>query len=120
MSPLERSASIAFGDDFATLVSWVRATTPQDSTIVLPPTEAAYVLGNTGIMQYFLMPRTITDCPDSIAAAVCLAGLRGSRTYILGAAGWPPPEAVSADRDYLPITEDLGVYAPQGKTPGDG
>jgi len=113
LSAQERSARLAFGDRFLQYVRFVQQEVPLTATVILPSEADDYILGQVGIMQYFLIPRRVADCPTGIAPAICVAGLGGSDTYILAVESFPPPATALIRRDYLAFDDAWGLFVPR-------
>ena len=109
----ERSALLAFGARFSRFVRFLQQAVPPTATVILPSEADDYVLGQVGIMQYFLIPRRVADCPTGVAPAVCVAGLGGSDTYILAVESFPPPATALRSRDYLAFDDSWGLFVPR-------
>jgi hypothetical protein len=110
---IERSARLAFGDEFAEFIDFVKDQVPLDATVIIPHDETDIVLGNVGIMQYFLLPRAIADCAQGAPLPGCILALGGPDLYILAVDDFPPTEEASRTKDYLPFDDDRGLYIPK-------
>jgi len=110
---LERSAEIAFGSDFAEFMDFLRETVPADAKLVVPSKSLDPVYGDIGLMQYFLRPRRIIDCPAGEGMLPCLQSLTGASTFILAVPDFPPLAQATQRRVYVEYAERLGVYAPR-------
>jgi len=113
LSAQERSARLAFGGGFADYVAFLRAHVPEAATVIIPSEVDDYALGHVGIMQYFLFPRTVADCPSQQLPAECVAGLGGMETYIMGVGAFPPAATALARRDFIAFDSRLGLYVPR-------
>jgi len=111
-SALDRSATLAFGDDIAAYMAFVRGAVPPDAQLVVPPMIDEPVLGNIGLMQYFLLPRHIINCPAGPDLRACVRSMDGPTTYTLRTADFPNPNDVPPDRPLLAFSPEQGVYAP--------
>ena len=109
---LERSITLSFGDDFAAYMGFLMDVVPEEATVVLPPVEIDSTLGNLGLMQYFLYPRRIANCPGEMDFADCAFLYSGERTYILAIADFPPKGAVEINKPYIQFDDRRGLYAP--------
>lgn len=109
-----RSARFAFGDDFAGYVSWLRDTIPAGSRVAIPKEEQGGPFGNLGLMQYFLFPRQIVDCPvDEVEA--CVARMTGPNSYVLAPNDlFPPRDIAHAVRQFHAYDGIRGVFGPPG------
>lgn len=109
---VERGAYIGFGDEFAGNIRFLWSQVPEDARIVLPPLEISSTYGNQGIMQFFLFPRSIVNCPQVKEASACLQTFRGPETYFLSVFGFPNNETAVDNRDLIMFDESFGVYLP--------
>ena len=110
---LERSITLSFGDNFAEYIGFLADVIPEEATVVLPPVEIDSTLGNVGLMQYFLYPRRITNCPGEMDFADCVIMYSGERTYILAIADFPPEGAAETNKPYIQFDDRRGVYEPR-------
>ena len=108
----ERSAVIGFGDGFARYIAFIIERTDEDGFVLLPYRETHEVLGNEGIMQYYLIPRRITNCPLDQQFEECFLTQGGSRTSILSVNGFPPVAIDDGKYLFVPFNEDWGIYVP--------
>jgi hypothetical protein len=116
----ERSARLAFGDEFAEYIRFLEEVVPSDATVIVPPVAVDEVLGNEGIVQYYLFPRRVSNCPRTQPVEPCVAGLTGPDSYILAVGGFPPPEVVEQAKTLVRFDDDRGVYVPRpGLTGGE-
>lgn len=109
---LERSVTLSFGDDFAVYIGFLADVIPEEATVVLPPIALDSTLGNVGLMQYFLYPRRIANCPGGMDFADCAVMYSGERTYILAIADFPPKGAAEINKPYIQFDDRRGLYAP--------
>jgi hypothetical protein len=109
---LERSITLSFGDDFAAYMGFLADIIPEEATVVLPPVEIDSTLGNVGLMQYFLYPRRITNCPGEMDFADCAILYSGERTYLLAIADFPSYSVEEANKVFVQFNDRRGVYAP--------
>ena len=117
-SALDRSAILAFGDEFAAYMTFLRETVPPGAQVVVPPMAKDPVLGNIGLMQYFLLPRPIINCADGPELSACVRSMNGPTTYTLRIADYPNPRDVPPDRRLLASSPERGVYAPPQESSG--
>lgn len=113
---VERSAQIAFGDEFADFMSFVRENVPVTAKLVVPPKGLDPLYGDIGMMQYFLRPRRIIDCPLGVDLAPCIGSLTGKSTYLLAVPGFPPLPEAGLNRHLIAFNGERGVYAPRAPT----
>lgn len=109
---LERSAEIAFGPRFASFIAFLTKVIPPEGRVVVPPMSLELVYGNIGIMQFFLFPRDIVNCPSGPTLSSCISSMKGGSTYILAIGDFPKPEDVPEGKILLRHTENRGVYRP--------
>lgn len=109
---LDRSAEIAFGNEFASYIRYLRETIPEGGRVVLPPMIAEPVYGNVGLMQYFLFPREVVNCPPAPAVSECVRSMHGPRSYILAIGDFPHPSDVPAGKTLMTLADGYGLYVP--------
>ena len=109
----DRSARIAFGDRFGDFIHFVDVEVPPDGRVVIPPMDLDATFGDVGLMQYFLFPREIVNCPSGSELSGCVRSLIGTGTYILHVGGFPSPDDVPLSKEYSPFSTDLGLYSPR-------
>jgi hypothetical protein len=116
----ERSARLAFGDEFAEYIRFIEEVVPSDATVIVPPVTVDEVLGNEGIVQYYLFPRRVSNCPRNQPIEPCIASLTGSHSYILAVGGFPPPDVAEQAKVLVRFDDGRGVYVPRpGLTGGE-
>jgi hypothetical protein len=108
-SRLERSAVLSFGRDFYNSMMFIHHNTPGDAIVVIPPDEVDTVFGNEGLMQYFLFPRRITNCPTQSTLETCMNIFKDREAYMLIVGAYADALESSDDR-YIPHGEDFGLY----------
>jgi hypothetical protein len=108
-----RSAGIAFGDRFAGYVEMLRERIPDQAVVLIPRLNTHEVIGHEGLMQYYLYPRTISNCPRYQPVDVCIQLQQGARTYILHIETFPPSGLVDRSMRYEAFDEAWGVYIPE-------
>jgi hypothetical protein len=107
-----RSASILFGEEYAKYIEFVKAMVPEDGLVIIPKEEQVWNFGNVGLMQYFLFPRKIADCPVE-TLDVCILNLKGENSYILAPDSTYPPRHLAAQvKQFIPFDKDQGLYVP--------
>jgi hypothetical protein len=111
--PLERSARLAFGDSYAGYIRFLRTEVPEDALLVVPPKSLAPEYGDIGLVQYFLAPRRIVDCPAGPDLPQCVASMDGKSTYLLAIPEFPPRDSVPENKVFREYVEGFGVYAPR-------
>lgn len=116
---IERSALFAFGSGFAEYAEFVRQHVPEGATLAIPKESQDAEWGHLGIVQYFMFPRRIIDCPPEEAEA-CVLRLTGESTFILAPNDlFPPRPAAGQVRIYLPFDDRRGLYVPPGAAGAD-
>ena len=111
----ERSAILSFGEDFSTFIYFLNDVIPENATVVIPPFGEEPVLGHEGIIQYFLFPRRITNCPRNMSIEQCTQMYSGENTYIIAVAGFPDRESAAEIKSLLPFDDQRGIYIPKTK-----
>jgi len=114
----ERGARLSFGDEFADYMAFLRANIPEEGRVIVPPLAVDPALGNEGLMQYFLFPRTVINCPQIEEDEACLGAFGGESTYFLYVDGFPSPEIAGRTRALALFKDSLGVFAP-ARVPSD-
>jgi hypothetical protein len=109
---LERSARLAYGNDFSDYVLFLRRTIPDDALVVIPWSRADPVLSEMSFMQYFLFPRRLTNCAEESEWAGCVANFGGAKTYVLAVKTFPPVLGLEDSKTYIPFDETRGVWVP--------
>jgi hypothetical protein len=87
-SALVRSARLSYGDDFAKYVLFARQVHPGGCIVVIRGGGRSR-LSEMPFMQYFLFPRSLTNCP-----AVRMVGVRrygSQQTYLIAVDSLPAP-----------------------------
>lgn len=112
MPALERSGRLAFGDAFWEYIDFIRRTVPEDAIVIIPPEAVDVALGSEGIMQYYLFPRGVSNCPRGEPLEPCILRLTGSNSYILAVPGFPPRAAAEQVKRFLPLDRYRGIYVP--------
>lgn len=115
---IERSALFGFGAEFADYARFIRDQVPEDATLAIPKEVQGGEWGHLGIVQYFMFPRRVVDCPAEEAEA-CVLRLTGESTYILAPnEEFPPRQAAERNRTYLAFDERRGLFVPPGAAEG--
>lgn len=109
---IERSVRIAFGDDFASFVGFLREGVPEDGRLAVPPMDLEPTFGDVGLVQYFLFPRQIVNCPSGDDLPACVRSLTGPRTCILRVGDFPAAEDVPSNKVYIRFDAERGLYCP--------
>ena len=110
---VDRSARLAFGDEFGDFIRFLGAEVPPEGRVVVPPMDIDPTFGDVGLVQYFLFPREIVNCPSGAELPGCIRSLVGTRTFILRVGGFPVAEDVPPSKGYLPFSADWGLYSPR-------
>jgi hypothetical protein len=108
----DRSAVIAFGDRYGDYFKWIRENTPENAVLLIPPLEFDEILGHFGVMQFYFMPRRISDCPREQPWDECIRVQRGQDTFILAVEDFPPNKALENTYSFLRFDEEWGLYLP--------
>jgi hypothetical protein len=111
-SAIERSAEIAFGSNFAGFMAFLQERIPDQALVVLPPMDQEPVFGNVALMQYFLFPREVVNCPSGEALHGCVRSMRGGQSYLIAVGDFPPAEDVPREKTRIRYGESRGLYAP--------
>lgn len=114
-----RSAQLSFGDRFTSYMDFLRTNIPKDARVVIPPLSIDSTYGNQGIVQFFLFPRSIVNCPDVALEAECLSTFDGASTYFLYIDGFPSQGVVGETLNFLQYDHGLGLYSPRDSFLGD-
>ncbi len=113
----ERSSRLAFGDSFSGYIEFLNEIIPEDALVVLPPSEIDSTFGHSGLMQYFLFPRRLTNCPAIDAWPECSVNYQGERTYLLSINGFPPPGIGLELKTFVAFDDRWGLFVPTGSHP---
>ncbi|MEJ2607428.1 MAG: hypothetical protein P8Z41_12230 [Anaerolineales bacterium] len=108
----DRSAVIAFGDRYAEYFAWIRENTPENAVLLIPPADLDEILGHFGVMQFYFIPRRISDCPREQPWGDCIRMQRGRDTFILADKDFPPIKDLERTYSFLRFDEDWGLYLP--------
>ena len=109
VSKIERSAVLGFNQSLYQYVDFLIRNTPEESVIAIPPDDIDPVLGNEGLMQYFLFPRRITNCPAKSTFEACLHRFRDRGIYIMVIEDFSP-DSSNLGKEYLPFIDGQGLY----------
>ncbi len=108
----DRSAVIAFGDRYSEYFAWIRENTPENAVLLIPPADLDEILGHVGLMQYYLIPRRLSDCPNSQTWGECMRIQKGEDTYILAIEDFPPSDELRNTYSYRSFDGSWGLYLP--------
>jgi hypothetical protein len=118
----DRSGVRVFGEEGFAFMAFVRDEVPEDATLVIPsrrPIGERKIEGiwhGLGVMQFYLMPRSILQCPCQYKEAYCFECLKKEENYILSIADFPPVEAELDRKIFVPYDGEganfLGIYKP--------
>ena len=108
----DRSAVIAFGDRYAEYFAWIRENTPENAVLLIPPADLDEILGHVGVMQFYFIPRRISDCPRGQPWDKCVRIQQGQDTFILAVEDFPPHEELESTYSFLRFDDDWGLYLP--------
>lgn len=107
---LERGAYLGFGDEFAGFTAFLRENSPEAASIVIPPMSSDPVYGNTALMQYFLYPRSITNCNGGQRFEACFEQFAGEASFIISTSDYHAEEQSGLDARWIPYEGDKGIY----------
>jgi hypothetical protein len=65
-----------------------------------------------GIMQYFLAPREVVNCPSEQETPECLSLFDGKDTYFLSVRDFPAVSDKSGGRELIPMDGSFGLLSP--------
>jgi hypothetical protein len=114
---LVRSAQLSFGAEFTRYIVFLREVIPEQALVVIPPREVDPVLGEMPLLQYYLFPRRLTNCPGGVPWSECVGNYSGAHTYILAVESFPPRDSWLLSKAYLPMDGNRGVFAPRSESP---
>ena len=100
------TCEVKVGDQFIVEV------VPESGRVVLPPLTVDSTFGNMGIIQFFLFPRSIVNCPSVEATEECLELFQGDDTYFLSVDSFPESNQVGGTRKFLDFDSGLGIFLP--------
>jgi hypothetical protein len=107
-----RSADLMFGHDYAEYIEFVKATVPEDGLVIIPKESQDWTFGNVGLMQYFLFPRQIANCPITDLEG-CILKLTGTNIYLLAInASFPPKDLAAQVKLYIEFDGERGIFVP--------
>ena len=111
-STYDRSVVFFLDDLSLNYLKFTNSQIPEDAVVVIPKQTYEPIFGHVGMMQFYLFPRTIVDCPLE-AAHECLGAGR-SNTYILAPSiDFPPRELIPDSMRYVQHDGDRGLFAPE-------
>jgi hypothetical protein len=108
----DRSAKIGFGEEIADYITFINDNTSEDDFVLIPPRVTHDVLGHVGLMQYYMMPRRISNCAPGQSFAECFLVQGGPNTIILAVNDFPPIGIDDELYQFLPFGSAWGVYVP--------
>ncbi len=103
-----RSARFYRGERFANETAFLRAHIPVNALVVLPPTTVDEALGRSVDMQWFLLPRKVTNCVEIACGTSWVQ--RGS-AYVVFISNEFPGDQVPSDRLHL-MGSSFGIVTP--------
>lgn len=110
---LERSAVLAFGDQFNEYLQFVLDEIPQDALVVIPPRSVDYRWGDVFLMQFYMVPRALSNCPSEQDVPACIRAHDGERTYFIEIDNYLPESMLLQSKNYKPFDESRGIYVPR-------
>lgn len=108
----ERSALFFYGKKFSEFITFINENVPPEATVIIPRFEQDELFGHEGIMEFFLFPRKVGNCPPKIPVEECILHQHESNKYILAVEGFPPRSAALQVKQWIPFSEEKGVYVP--------
>jgi hypothetical protein len=109
----ERSATLGFGDDFRAYVKFLNDQIPVDANVIVPPMSVDNVFGNAAMMQYFLFPKRIVNCPGEISLEECVERLHGDGVYILATGAYHLVDPLEIEGTFISFSAQSGLILPQ-------
>lgn len=109
---VERSLRLSFSSELTSYMLFLRANIPEDGTTLLPPTETHPVLGHSGIMQYLLFPRRVTNCPGNPSSDECRELVRTPHLSVLAVGSFPALEMTTTEKRLLQHGTGMGLWLP--------
>jgi len=110
-STYDRSVVLFLDETALSYLEFANSKIPEDAVLVIPKQTYEPIFGHVGMMQFYLFPRTIVDCPIE-AAQECL-GTGRPNTYILAPSiDFPPREFLSEGMRFVEHDGDRGFFAP--------
>ena len=110
-STFERSVVFFLDERSLGYLEFANSQIPKDALVVIPKQTDEPIFGHVGMMQFYLFPRRIVDCPIE-AAQECLGAGRPN-TYILAPSiDFPPRELVSGSMRFIEHGGNRGIFAP--------
>jgi len=110
---LERSAVLAFGDQFNEYLQFILDEIPQDALVVIPPRSVDYRWGDVFLMQFYMVPRDLSNCPSEQEVAACIRVHDGERTYFIEIDNYLTESMLLPSKNYKPFDESRGIYVPR-------
>lgn len=109
---VSRSADAAYGYDYMQYIRFLREEVPEEAVVVLTRTDGRPQYDSKPFLQYFLIPRTVVDCPSG-PLETCLLELSAPHVYFAYGGGVSLPERASPVLRAIPFDESLGIFAPR-------
>ena len=107
-----RSAILGFGDDFGAYVMFLNDQLPDNATVVVPPMSVDSVFGNAALMQYFLFPRRIQNCPGELSLDACVDKLSGEGVYFLATGAYHLADPLEFESTFISFSGRSGTILP--------
>ena len=108
----ERSALFFYGPEFSEFIIFIKENVPSEAIVIIPRLEQDELFGHEGIMEFFLFPRKIGNCPPDISVEECILHQHASNKYILAVEGFPPRSTALQVKRWVPFNGEMGVYIP--------
>lgn len=108
-----RTTALLFSEDYANYIEFVKDVVPADAMVLIPKEAHVWNFGNLGLMQYFLYPRSIIDCPVE-GFNDCILSSIGPSTFILAPnSDFPPQNLLEEHMQFIPYDGSQGIYIPK-------
>lgn len=120
---LWRGAKFARSRNFADYVLFLNEQIPEEALVVIPPDEVTmWTLANSPAMEFFLAPRTITNCTD-LACGETFLDQPDTYILIMGRDRFPGQQIDDHPARIRMFNDTWGVYGPEsglggGTSPG--
>lgn len=108
----ERSALFFYGKKFSEFIIFIKENVPPEAIVIIPRFEQDELFGHDGIMEFFLFPRKVGNCPPNIPVEECILHQHESNKYILAVEGFPPRSTAVQVKQWVSFNEEWGIYIP--------
>lgn len=110
-SPYDRSVVFLLDEQSLNYLEFANSELPEDAVLVIPKRTVEPIFGHVGMMQFYLFPRTIVDCPLE-AAHECLGAGRPNTFILAPSIDFPPRELIPKGMQFIEQDGDRGLFAP--------